>query len=116
MRGEVNEINDEVFAEVTYHAAYEPKRAVRTGRWKYIRRFGDKHTPVLPNCNDGLSKSLWLEYGWKNMRLPEESLYDLIFDPNERNNLAASTPLLKLFSPRCAAGWTAGCTSLNTPF
>jgi len=88
MRGEVNEINDEVFAEVTYHAAYEPKRAVRTGRWKYIRRFGDKHTPVLPNCDDGLSKSLWLEYGWKNMWLPEESLYDLIFDPNEHNNLA----------------------------
>jgi N-sulfoglucosamine sulfohydrolase len=88
IRGEANEINDEVFAEVTYHAAYEPKRAVRTGRWKYIRRFGDKHTPVLPNCDDGLSKSLWLEYGWKNMQLPEESLYDLIFDPNEHNNLA----------------------------
>ncbi|MCX6632147.1 MAG: sulfatase, partial [Candidatus Solibacter sp.] len=35
IRGEANEINDEVFAEVTYHAAYEPKRAVRTGRWKY---------------------------------------------------------------------------------
>ena len=30
IRGEANEINDEVFAEVTYHAAYEPKRAVRT--------------------------------------------------------------------------------------
>ena len=87
--GEAKEINDEVFAEVTYHAAYEPKRAVRTGRWKYIRRFGDKHTPVLPNCDDGLSKSVWLEYGWGKMRLPEESLYDLIFDPNEQNNLAA---------------------------
>jgi hypothetical protein len=36
-----------------------------------------------------LSKSVWLEYDWKNMRLPDESLYDLIFDPNEQNNLAA---------------------------
>ena len=89
IRGEANEINDEVFAEVTYHAAYEPQRAVRTGRWKYIRRFGDKHTPVLPNCDDGLSKSVWLKYGWKNMRLPDENLYDLIFDPNEHNNLVA---------------------------
>jgi hypothetical protein len=44
---------------------------------------------VLPNCDDGLSKSVWLEYGWKNMLLPDESLYDLIFDPNEQNNLAA---------------------------
>jgi N-sulfoglucosamine sulfohydrolase len=89
VRGESKAINDELFAEVNYHAAYEPKRAVRTDRWKYIRRFGDKRTPVLPNCDDGLSKSVWLEYGWAKMQLPEESLYDLIFDPNERNNLVA---------------------------
>lgn len=96
IRGEAKEINDEVFAEVNYHAAYEPKRAVRTARWKYIRRFGDKHTPVLPNCDDGLSKSVWLNYGWKDMQLPEESLYDLIFDPHERNNLAADPGLKKV--------------------
>jgi N-sulfoglucosamine sulfohydrolase len=91
IRGEKEEINDEVFAEVTFHAAYEPKRAVRTQRYKYIRRFGDKHTPVLPNCDDGLSKSLWVEYGWKNIKLPEESLYDLIFDPGEHNNLVTDS-------------------------
>ena len=97
VRGEVKEINDEVFAEVTYHAAYEPKRAVRTQRWKYIKRFGGKKTPVLPNCDDGLSKSVWVEYGWKNMVLPEESLYDLIFDPAEHHNVApdpAFAPML----------------------
>jgi N-sulfoglucosamine sulfohydrolase len=88
VRGEKQEINEEVFAEVNYHAAYEPKRAVRTHRYKYIRRYGDKRTPVLPNCDDGLSKSVWVEYGWKNMVLPEESLFDLIFDPAEHNNLA----------------------------
>jgi N-sulfoglucosamine sulfohydrolase len=88
VRGEAKEINEEVFAEVNYHAAYEPKRAVRTQRYKYIRRYGDKNTPVLPNCDDGLSKSVWVEYGWKNSVLPEESLYDLIFDPAEHNNLA----------------------------
>ena len=73
IRGEAKEINEEVFAEVTYHAAYEPKRAVRTGRWKYIRRYGDKHTPVLPNCDDGLSKNLWLEYGWGKMRFRKKA-------------------------------------------
>ena len=88
IRGEVKEINEQVFSEVNYHAAYEPKRAVRTARWKYIRRYGAKRTPVLPNCDDGPSKSLWVEYGWKNMLLPEESLYDLIFDPTEHHNLA----------------------------
>lgn len=94
IRGEAREINEEVFAEVNYHASYEPKRAVRTQRWKYIRRYGDKHTPVLPNCDDGLSKSLWIEHGWKNLILPEESLYDLIFDPNEQHNLAADASFL----------------------
>jgi N-sulfoglucosamine sulfohydrolase len=90
LRGETSEINDEVFAEVNYHAAYEPKRAARTKRWKYIRRFGGRRTPVLPNCDDSPSKSLWLEHGWRERLLPEEELYDLLFDPGEQNNLAAS--------------------------
>ena len=34
-------LHQEVFAEVTYHAAYEPQRAVRTARYKYVRRFDD---------------------------------------------------------------------------
>ena len=38
VRGDVAEVHDEVFAEVTYHAAYEPQRAVRTKRYKYMRR------------------------------------------------------------------------------
>jgi arylsulfatase A-like enzyme len=58
LAGQVPEINEEIFAEVNYHASYEPKRAVRTSRWKYIRRFGDRKTPVLPNCDDGPSKAL----------------------------------------------------------
>jgi arylsulfatase A-like enzyme len=90
LRDGKREINEQVFAEVNYHAAYEPKRAVRTNRYKYIRRYGNHPAPVLPNCDDGLSKSLWLEYGWKGQRSPEESLYDLVFDPAERNDLARS--------------------------
>jgi len=62
-------------------------RAVRTNRWKYIRRFDERSTPVLPNCDDGESKSVLLEHGWKDRRVAEESLYDLFFDPNEANNL-----------------------------
>ena len=42
LRREVDEINDAVFAEITFHAAYEPQRAVRTKRYKYIRRFDDR--------------------------------------------------------------------------
>lgn len=89
VRGEIDEIHEELFAEVTYHAAYEPMRSVRTKRWKYIKRFERRTKPVLPNCDDGESKSFWLENGWSEMNPPDEMLFDLVFDPSETNNLAA---------------------------
>ncbi len=88
IRGEAEEINEEIFAEVTYHAAYEPLRAVRTRRWKYIRRFEDRSVPVLPNCDDSASKEVWLHHGWRERPMAPEQLYDLVFDPNESCNLA----------------------------
>jgi arylsulfatase A-like enzyme len=88
IRGQTDEIRDEVFAEVTYHAAYEPMRAVRTHRFKYIRRFEDRQSPVLPNCDEGLSKDMWLQHGWAERPPTAEQLYDLVFDPNETHNLA----------------------------
>ena len=88
VRGEVEEIHDCLFSEVTFHAAYEPMRAIRTRRWKYIRRFEERPGPVLPNTDDGLSKTLWMEHGWRAHSPAVEQLYDLIFDPNEAHNLA----------------------------
>jgi N-sulfoglucosamine sulfohydrolase len=88
IRGETDQIHEEVFSEVTYHAAYEPKRAVRTIRFKYIRRFEERDSPVLPNCDDSLSKDVWMEYGWQQRKPAVEQLYDLVFDPNETHNLA----------------------------
>jgi len=87
LAGQATEIREEVFAEVNYHASYEPKRAVRTARWNYIRRFGDRRTPVLPNCDDSPGKELWLQGGWGSQLLDSESLYDLLFDPTEHANL-----------------------------
>ena len=88
LTGERTEVNDAVFAEVTYHAAYEPQRSARTGRWNYIRRFGDRVTPVLPNVDEGPSRDLWLENGWPDRKMPVEALYDVVLDPNEMDNLA----------------------------
>ena len=89
LHGEVPGVREEIFAGSTWHAAYEPQRAVRTTRYKYIRRWGEQHTPVLPNTDDGPSKDLLLRYGWSQHQIPREELFDLVFDPNEANNLAS---------------------------
>jgi len=92
VQGHSSQINEVVFSEVTYHAAYEPKRSVRTNRWKYIRHFDDRKTVVLPNCDDGPSKTYWMENQWKSLpTITKEELYDLVFDPNEQNNLVTDT-------------------------
>jgi N-sulfoglucosamine sulfohydrolase len=91
LRGETQQLHEEIFAEVNYHASYEPKRAVRTQRYNYIRHFGDRRTPVLPNCDDGPSKDIWLKHGWQNQIVPRELLFDTVFDPAETLNLAGDS-------------------------
>lgn len=90
LRGEVDSVNDAVFSEVTYHAAYEPKRCVRTERYKYIRRFDvDQHPGhILSNVDPSVSKDWLVEHGWWERPRAAESLFDLVFDPNEANNIA----------------------------
>ncbi|BDZ55765.1 sulfatase family protein [Agromyces marinus] len=83
-----SEINEVVFSEVTFHVAYEPQRAVRSNRWKYIKRFADRDRPVLPNVDDSPSKDYWVDGGWSEQPVAGEELYDLLFDPMERQNLA----------------------------
>ena len=89
VRGDAEEIHVEIFAEVTYHAAYEPMRAVRTKRWKYIRRGDGRTRAVMPNCDDSPSKDVWLAAGWRERPVAADQLYDLVFDPHEACNLAA---------------------------
>lgn len=89
--GEREEVNEAVFAEVTYHAAYEPQRAVRTRRWTYIRRYGDRPLPVLANCDESPSRDLWLAAGWGERPLAFEQLYDNVLDPVQRQNLAGDS-------------------------
>ena len=96
IRGEVEAINDQIFAEVNYHAAYEPQRAVRTQRWKYIRRYSDRQKPVLPNCDAGPTKDVWMQHGWQDRYVAPEQLYDLIFDPNETHNLVDDSTVVSV--------------------
>ncbi len=88
VRGEVDSVRGELFAELTYHAAYDPQRAVRTSRHKLIRNYGERLEPVLPNVDDGPSKDLLVAAGWGRQRRPRVELYDLVMDPLEMRNLA----------------------------
>jgi arylsulfatase A-like enzyme len=88
MRGEESPgARPEIFSELTYHAAYEPQRAIRTERYKYIRRFDDYPFPVLPNCDDSPSKDAYLARGWAKRSVSREALHDLFFNPGEGRNM-----------------------------
>lgn len=79
-------VRDAVFAEVSYHAAYEPKRCVRTERYKLIVRYDDYLGVVAPNTDDSPAKAFLRDAGGMNALLPREELYDLYLDPAERQN------------------------------
>jgi arylsulfatase A-like enzyme len=81
-------LHENLFAEVNVHAAYEPMRAVRSNRWKYIRQYESRSHKTLPNCDNGLSKTYLCENGWAESGPQPEALYDLILDPTESRNLA----------------------------
>ncbi|MCC6581998.1 MAG: sulfatase, partial [Phycisphaeraceae bacterium] len=87
--GEVSSLHEAVFSEVNWHAAVEPMRAVRTTRFRYIRRYHRHGRVVLPNCDDSPSKNEMLRYGWAERSVPAEELFDLMFDPHEACNRAA---------------------------
>jgi hypothetical protein len=80
----VEEVNQEAFSEVSFHGAYEPKRAVH---WKYIRRYEDWRYHGR-NYEGSPSKDLWLDAGWAEQPADPERLYDLILDPNETHSHA----------------------------
>ncbi len=89
-RGEREEVNEEIFSEVTFHATYEPKRCVRTGRYKLIRLYEPSTKFIPANTDDSLSKTFVYESGIAEHEMAEELLFDLYLDPNERNNVAAA--------------------------
>ena len=78
------EIRDTLYLERTYHDNYDPRRALRTDRYKYIYNFDaqtlyDVRIATAPRYN-------WFKFPIK--KYDKEELYDLKEDPNEKNNLA----------------------------
>ncbi len=87
--GRRNAIREELFSEVTYHAAYQPMRCIRTNRYKLIRHFDpERCRPVLANVDGGHEKRRLLAAGWDSLRYADLELYDLETDPYEMRNRA----------------------------
>lgn len=92
--GTADNIHEAIYTEQNYHLEYKALRAVRTERYKYIRRIGPPQKRNIYSADGGLIHKYWMAHGWGEQDLPEEQLYDLVFDPNEAADLASS--------PQCA--------------
>lgn len=87
MRGDVEKVHDYVFSEMTYHAAYEPMRAVRTDRLKLIKFYDRLEKPIV-NIGEHAAKDAYLTSKLPYIPRDRVCLYDLVADPAERINLA----------------------------
>ena len=88
--GSADVLHKHLFAEMNFHAAYEPQRTVRTDRWRYIRRFDERDRVVLCNADDSPSKQVLMDCGWSVQPHDQEMLFDFIFDPQQSHNLAGN--------------------------
>ena len=84
---------DAVYLEKTYHDNYDPMRALRTDRYKYVLNFDaqtlyDVRVATAPRYN-------WFRFPYKKSH--REELYDLWNDPAESNNLAGDAA----YAPIC---------------
>ncbi|ELY41187.1 sulfatase family protein [Natronorubrum tibetense] len=86
------EPRDRVFAGMTWHDRYNPIRAIRTERWKYIRNFW--HLPAIYMTTDIYASEAGREVqeAYYGEQRAYEELYDLEADPLEQENLADDEP------------------------
>lgn len=82
-------LDEYIFAEVNFHTSYEPIRCVRTKRYKYIKYYDETWNKLnLSNMDESVPKDFLMENGLKEKIKYKEGLFDLYYDPTERNNLA----------------------------
>ena len=79
---------ERVFLEFTWHSKYNPVRAVRTERYKYVRNFGDLPLVYIPAPLFSSEAGKEVRDECYGSQRPEEELYDLEADPHELENVA----------------------------
>jgi N-sulfoglucosamine sulfohydrolase len=90
LRGEAESVRRYIYAETSYHAAYEPARCIRSGRYKLVRHYGPDKTVLPVNVDDSSSKKVWDNAGYFRHVRSKAALFDLHLDPGERHNLVDS--------------------------
>ncbi|AEH38187.1 sulfatase family protein [Halopiger xanaduensis] len=83
------EPRDRIFAGMTWHDRYNPVRAIRTDRWKYIRNFWNLPDVYLTNDIYRSDAGREVRDEFYDEQRSHEELYDLEDDPLERENLLA---------------------------
>ncbi len=77
-----------VFQQVNFHTSYEPQRGIRSKRYVYITYLDDQWEHYnISNCDNSPHKQMLINHGWCNRSKPKELLFDLLYDPQEKNNL-----------------------------
>jgi N-sulfoglucosamine sulfohydrolase len=90
LRGETYLPHTEIYAEKTYHSYYDPMRAIRTERFKYIRNF---ETSFLVEVPGDVQQGMIFPHHtalYTNSEHPPAELYDLEADPFEQDNLVGA--------------------------
>ncbi|MFZ2239275.1 MAG: sulfatase [Gordonia amarae] len=77
-----------VFTEKTYHDAFDPIRAIRTKEFSYIENLAPRPQLLLPLDIADSPSARSLDPQSTIVPRAQRELYDLRFDPHERNNLA----------------------------
>lgn len=88
VEGGAYESRDRVFAEMTWHDRYNPIRAIRTDRFKYVRNFADLPRVYLPVDVFGSDAGRAVREEYYVAFRSVEEFYDLRADPHEQHNLA----------------------------
>ena len=96
INGEADRIHDEIFLEQSYHGSYAPLRAVRTERYKYVRRYGEESSRAYFNTDGGEIFKFLIKHGYDKLEIPEEQLFDLYFDTQESCNVIGNSNYTKI--------------------
>ncbi|NBD37109.1 MAG: sulfatase-like hydrolase/transferase [Verrucomicrobia bacterium] len=93
IEGRAASLHEATFSEQTYHGELEPLRAVRTERYKYVRR----HLEDGPRMrHDGPATAAMEAAGWYGRETGREELFDLYLDPWEACNRIHDPALAKV--------------------